>query len=130
MRAAGSLYEVRYEDLLDHPRTHIPAVFAFLGEPALAPEVLDEVCAIIKPGNYGKWKQRMNAAQIALFEAVAADTLKRFGYEASRGEAQLPALKKTVYRLADSAMWWKHMFQENVIDTIRIKFMGMEPFSK
>jgi len=130
LRNRGQVYQLRYEDLLDTPQAIITQVFDFLGEPPLSNDDMAATCAPIKAGNYGKWKTRMNAEQIRLFETVCGDALTRFGYDTSHPQGQVSAVQANMYEWADKALWAKHMVRENVIDTVKIKLFGMKPFGE
>ncbi len=130
LRNKGQLFELRYEDLLDEPQKVIAQVFSFLGEPALSEQQMAETCADIKAGNYNKWQKRMSPQEISLFETIAGDTLNRHGYATSTAQGQVPTVRASMYELADKALWCKHMFRENVVDTVKIKCFGMAPFGE
>jgi hypothetical protein len=130
LRKRKQVYQLRYEDLLDTPQTVIAQVFDFLGEPPLSEADMAATCSPIKAGNYGKWQKRMTAEQIRLFETVCGDTLKRFGYDTSHPQGQVPSVEASLYEWADKALWAKHMVRENVIDTVKIKLLGKDPFGE
>ncbi len=127
LKDQGLLQEVRYEDLLDEPVESLGALASFLAL-EWPEEKLERVTSKIRTSNHTKWKSRLSAREIEIFENVAGGTLRRFGYETSHEEAPVPALTRCFYHLHDR---WKHtrnLFVMNVIDTVRIRCFGKEPF--
>ena len=122
------LYFVRYEDMLDNADKILPEVYEFLEEEYDRKD-LDKLIGKIKKGNYNKWNKKMNARQIKVFESVAANTLKRFGYETSYEESEVGVFTKALYEVHELFMRAKFLFKVNVIDGIKIKFFGKQPFA-
>lgn len=127
LKNMGHLYFVRYEDLLDNAERIMPEVYKFLDEEYNEGK-MQGLIGRIRKGNYGKWKTKMDTRQIKLFENIAANTLKRFGYETTYEEADIGRFTKTVYNFHELLMKTKFLFKTNVIDGIKIKFFGKEPF--
>ncbi len=128
MKQRNRLYFIRYEDLLDNAARIVPDIYKFLDEEYNESKMRDLIGRIRK-GNYGKWKSKMNTRQIKLFESVAANTLERFGYETSYEESDIGGLTKAVFNSHELFMRAKFLFKTNVIDGIKIKFLGKEPFA-
>lgn len=124
----GQLFTLKYEDLLDNPKEFIHQINQFLGEDNMEQETVDKLAATVKQGNYYKWKSKFSPQQLQLFESVAGDTLRRFGYETSPNPKKISGLKKAYYLMHHKLLWLKHMFVMNVIDSIKIKYFGKEPF--
>ena len=101
----------------------------FLGE-AYDETEMHKLISGIKQGNYNKWKSTMTRYQVKLFESAAANTLKRFGYETSYEEKAVSEFTAAVYRFHEACMKIKFLFKINVIDGIKIRFMGKEPFAE
>jgi len=129
LKNMGHLYFVRYEDLLDNAERIMPEVYKFLDEEYNEGK-MQGLIGRIRKGNYGKWKTKMNTRQIKLFENIAANTLKRFGYETTYEESDIGGFTKTVYNFHELLMKTKFLFKTNVIDGIKIKFFGKEPFAE
>ncbi len=129
IKSKGRLYFVRYEDLLDNAERIIPEIYAFLEEKYDEHEVAKLIGKINKE-NYNKWKKRMNSSQIELFENIAADTLNKYGYETNHEEKDISGITKNMFRLHESLMKANFLFKHNVIDTIKIKLFGKEPFAE
>lgn len=125
----GQLYTVKYEDLLDDAETIVPEIYKFLSV-EFDKEEISRLLGTIKKGNYNKWKRKMSPSQIKVFENVAGDTLKRFGYETSYGERPVNTLLRNAYALHALFVRAKFLFKINVIDGIKIKFFGKEPFAE
>jgi len=97
---------VHYEDLVAEPDRELRRICAFLGE-EFAPEMLAfhrraipqiadqrNLANLRRPvmtDNVGKWRRRMTAREVRIFEARAGAQLERHGYTRSLAEARLPA---------------------------------------
>ena len=125
----GKVYQVRYEDLLDDTETHVRSIYEFLGE-ELSEQTLRSLCSTVRKGNYFKWKKRLSKRQISLFDKLAANTLSRMNYETFEPEAELSAPLRFIYKLHNKLIWLKFMFVINVVDGIKIKFFGKQPFAE
>ncbi|MBI4681886.1 MAG: sulfotransferase [Nitrospirae bacterium] len=128
LKSSNQLYSLRYEDLLDNAERIVPDVYKFLDE-EYNENKMNELIGRIRKGNYGKWKSKMNTRQIKLFESIAANTLKRFGYETTYEESEISGLTKAVYNSHELLMRTKFLFKINIVDGIKIKFFGKEPFA-
>ncbi len=128
LKNRNHLYFVQYEDLLDNAERITPDIYKFLDE-EYDEGKMTELIGRIRKGNYGKWKRKMNTRQIKLFENIAANTLKRFGYETTYEESEIGGLTKAVYNSHELLMRAVFLFRTNVIDGIKIKFFGKEPFA-
>jgi len=71
----------------------------------------------------------MSLKQRRRFEAVAGDTLRRFGYETEFLEESTSDIEKIFWRSIDRFLYINHLIKINTVDTIRIRFFGMDPFS-
>jgi hypothetical protein len=75
-------FPLRFEDLCAEPRASLRRLLDFLGWP-VDDEALDRAAALIKPpGSIGRWR-RLQPNQQVLLTTVAAEGLRRFGYDAS-----------------------------------------------
>lgn len=128
LKEKGQLFSLRYEDLLDDPRETIPKIYEFLNENC-KDKTLDYLCSTVKAGNYYKWKNKLNKSQIKVFDQVAANTLNKFNYETFEQEGDINFLKKSFYLAHEKLLYFKYMFEINVIDGIKIRFFGKEPFA-
>ena len=126
---SGKFYFLRYEDLLDQSERILPEIYHFLGEDYDQAKIKD-LTRRIKKGNYNKWKKRMSPRQVEMFEMVAANTLKRLGYETTYEEGGINGLISNAYRLHEALMKAVFLFRINVIDGIKIKYFGKEPFAE
>ena len=124
----GRLYSIRYEDLLADVETHTEEIYRFLGETFDA-EALQSVMGEAKSDNCYKWKSTLTERQVQLFERTAGDTLRRFGYEATQKEQGLSIGLSGYWRLHDFMCRMKFLFTTNVIDGVKIRFFGKEPFA-
>lgn len=128
LRANGQLHELRYEDLLEEPMAHTRAVYDFLEEPwdetAMMP-----LLAPVRRGNRDKWRSALSPAQIRLFEQIAGDTLRHFGYEATARESTPAWPNRLWWEAKDRSKLARNLVKLNVVDTVAIRFFGKEPFA-
>ena len=82
---SGNLLTVKYETLLDNPRSVFRSIIEFLKIEDESGELLNFVESQVKQelmvGNHTKWKKRMSLRQIRLFDQIAGDLLAAHGYE-------------------------------------------------
>lgn len=99
----GTIHETSYEKLLKNPGTELAMICDFLGEEFLS-EMLDfhkntsayktdtqnqkNLMMPLLKGNIGKWHHQMSPKSASIFEAIASDTLKNYGYTLSRKPIQ------------------------------------------
>jgi hypothetical protein len=129
LQEKGLLLKIKYEELLNDIDLNCKRVFEFLGY-QYNQGYIDLLTAKVKKNNFDKWKSKMNANQIKVFDMTAAETLKRFGYETRHEEAPLPFLTKWHYELHNRYGKLRHLFIINVIDGFKIKFLGKQPFGE
>ncbi len=129
LQTEGKLYSVRYEDLLDNTEQHVKAIYSFLDEEVPA-ESIEKLCSKVKKGNYYKWKKNMTDREISIFESVSAHTLTRLGYETSYPQSKINFFVHHYYKIHNKFMWLKFMFVHNLVDGIKIRYFGKEPFSE
>jgi hypothetical protein len=125
----GQLIRLSYEGLLDDTENNVVKIYEFLSQDYSQPGI-KKMCSTVKQGNYNKWKKELSANQIKIFDFVAADTLNRFGYETLNSPQTLNPISKLIYRLHNKVVWFKFMFDSNIIDGIKIRFLGKEPFAE
>lgn len=125
----NQLLKIKYEDILDKPEVYARRIYAFLEEPYLEDEMKIMLSSIRKQ-NFNKWKRKMKYHEIKLFENIAANTLKRFNYETSFPEEPINCIYRWYWTWHNGFFSLKHLIKINTIDAIRIKYFGMEPFSK
>lgn len=125
----GQLISLSYENLLDDIENNVTRIYEFL-EQEVSDAEIKKICAPVKKGNYNKWKKKLSKGQIRIFDRVAANTLKRFGYQSFDEETGPGVLNELVYMLHDKLVWLQFMFNTNVIDGFKIRFLGKEPFAE
>ncbi|GGX49620.1 sulfotransferase family protein [Saccharospirillum salsuginis] len=129
IKARGNLWELSYEGLIEETESYIDRVYGFLDE-TIDKSTKNRLVQSVKGSNYNKWKTQMSPEQIRTFESVAGDTLIRFGYEIQTDCKPLPAWKAMLYRMHDQYRRVLFLFEINVIDGIKIRFFGKEPFNE
>ena len=129
LQRRGQLVYVKYEELLADPENNVNALYHFLGE-TISKQRINELCTRTRGDNMLKWKTEMSSRQLGIFEAVAGPTLKRLGYETYGEEHRISNLERLLMRSHDAALRARHLFNVNVVDGFRIRFLGAEPFDK
>ena len=127
----GQLLSVKYEELIEHTEQECVRIYDFLGESI--EDYREKVDSLIEKtiaGNFAKWPKKMTEQQILAYESVAKETLSLHGYSIKNHNAELSFLKKNHYKLQHQFSYLKFMFIQNVIDTIKIKFFGRQPFDQ
>jgi len=125
----GQLYKLRYEDLIDNTAEKISEIAEFIGE-YQSDEDIKKLASTVKKGSKFRCKNSLSEKQLRTFESVASQTLDRLDYEVTNKSAKLSLFKQVSYRLHDKLSWLIFMFKANIIDTIKIKFFGKEPFAE
>ncbi len=128
MRKHDRVFELTYEGLLDQPSKVVEKIYMFLGEP-YSEESVKSLIEKINRINFNKWKKEMKPDEVRLFETMASNTLKRFGYEATFEESELKKIEKWFWKAHNDFFRYKHLIKMNTVDAIRIKYFGMEPFA-
>ena len=102
--------EIRYEDLIEDPQTHMMSLCEFVGldfeeEMLLYFERAEKLGSngthhrnLRRPPtrNLRDWRQQLTAADVALFEVLAGDLLSELGYERATPQPGLPARTRAV----------------------------------
>lgn len=106
VRHPARYHRLRYEDLIADPASRLARVCDFLGE-AFHPGMLDHASGefarqnatrlghhanltrTVLQGNEAKWKTALSAREVAVYESLAGDALRRFGYPPS-GRVRVP----------------------------------------
>ena len=92
----SAFLQVRYEDLVTGAENELRRICAFLGEeytPAMLGYYQERrssriekrnarnLCLPVMSDNTGKWRTGMSRRELRIFEALAGDSLERYGYE-------------------------------------------------
>ena len=106
--------EVRYEDLLTHPRDVFRKLIRFLeiddGDGALIAYIDENVAGDLMPGNFNKWQNAWSHEEQLRFERVACDNLRRYGYETTltRCDDTFPGWQRLYWRLTNRLRKWMY----------------------
>ena len=123
------IFSLRYEDLLDNVEEIVPQLYNFIGE-KFHDEKVASLVNKTKHGNYNKWKTQMSFRQIKLFENIAGNTLNKFGYETQHKERRLNTSIKLFYKIHEQVAKAMYLFKLNIIDAVKIRVLGKEPFAE
>ncbi len=131
LKEKGQLLYVQYEDLLEKTEQECRRIYEFLDDDIENHrEMVDALIAKKMSGNHTKWKRQMTPQQISIYEATAKSSLLYHNYELKNSEPKLSPFKVFCYNSHHYLMYLKHMFVMNVIDGIKIKFLGKQPFNE
>lgn len=114
---AGAFLALRYEDLVEQPEPELRRLCDFLGE-AFSPAMLTfyrtengyptdrrneaNLRKPLLPDNTEKWRTRLSARELRIFEAVAGHLLDRHGYPRSQTDPKMPAWESLACRFLES----------------------------
>lgn len=129
LKSQGRLQAIKYEDLMVDPKAVLSRLYEFL-ETDIDEEELESLCNRIKSNNFDKWRTAMSDTQKSIFESVAGDKLKEFGYPLTQNTSALSPFRQSLYRLDNKLRWMAFMFHTNIIDGFKIKFLGKQPFDQ
>ncbi len=125
------LMYIKYEELIDDPRQVCTKIYQFLDDDINNyTELVNQLINKTKSGNSSKWKLNMTSLQIATYDAVAKTTLMAHDYPYLENNKQPSWLSRFVWKAHNLIVWAKHMFVQNVIDGLKIKFFGKQPFDQ
>lgn len=125
----NQLLSIRYEKLLEDPDPILRRLLAFL-EYQASDEQIEQMASRVRGNNSNKWKTNLSQKSIQIFERTAGAMLRKLGYETSTELPPINVLEHTFYAAHDSLVWATHMFDQNVLDAIRIKYFGKQPFNE
>lgn len=121
---------MRYEDLLDEPEATIQGLFAFLEADLESPSVQSWL-SNLKRNNHSKWRKQMAPADIDLFEQVAGESLRQFGYATTTTISnKIGTARRLGYRIQDRMRHWRHLAYMNTIEAAQIRLFGKQPFAE
>ena len=123
----GQLISISYEALLHEPVPIVNSLYRFLGE-NVEQSVVTSLCVNIRSDNANKWQSKMSQSQIRVFDSVAGTTLKSFGYHAASHTKPISTFYKLCYSFHEYIKIAIYLFELNVIDGLKIKFFGKQPF--
>ena len=95
---------IQYEDLLSEPDDVLRKFEAFLAFP-LSTEARDEILAESdanpKRDNFRKWKSAMEPVDQHVYEAIAGNELRKFGYETNFVDPRISGIRKAVFEVRE-----------------------------
>jgi hypothetical protein len=119
--------EVRYEDLLRQPRATFARIIEFLRISDPDGQLLDFIAERIKedlrPETAGKWSREFTPGDCSVFEGVAGDMLRSFGYPVTASEPAPPRLLARAYYHCDNKVrkWLNWEYQLDNVYKIRLR---------
>lgn len=119
---------VHYEKLLLNPVEGLAKIFSFLDYPY---DGIEELAQQINPSKMNQWKGAMSQRQLKVFESVAFNCLKKYGYETVFSEK--PTLywyQKLFYIAHHNLLWSLHLIKINLLKPLLIKLKLAEPFDE
>jgi hypothetical protein len=131
LKEKGQILFIKYEELLEKTEDECRRIYKFLDDDIENHRTMvNELISKTMSDNSSKWKTKMTSKQIEVYEAIAKESLLNHQYELINPQAKLPTLKKIGYKFHHQFIYAKHMFVMNVIDGIKIKFFGKQPFNE
>ncbi len=124
-----SCHLMYYEQLLSRPKDRLLKLFQFL-EHESADEIASRCAKEIDSSKAGQWQQRLTARQVEVFERAAGKMLQACKYPTAYQKRDVGLAARVFYRSHDAAKWGAFMFRQNVIDSIKIRFFGKQPFAE
>lgn len=100
--------EIRYEDLLEQPESTIGQLASFIGvgPPANYLQSLNRKPKTSpKQGNYGKWETGLSSDEKRIYEAVAGDYLRRYGYHTELESPRIGLIEN--FAMSAGELWRK-----------------------
>jgi Sulfotransferase family len=122
------MLQISYESLLAQPHLTVERIFRFLGEPV--PAEAAQGVGRIKDDNCGKWRVQMKPDDIRLFEEIAGERLRAFGYVTTHETRRISRSVRIAYYAHDFLHWSRHMIRQNLLDAFRIRYLKKEPFGE
>lgn len=129
----GRMLKVRYEDLVSEPKETVEKILDFIGEPladTTSKYADSEVSQIVGSESWhsslrknittdkiGDYKKSLSKRDIEIFEYVAGDELKKYGYQLENKNPKRPSLYDRTYSfIADRIVrWYRKIFEIKVI---------------
>lgn len=114
-------FQLRYEDILNHPRDTMQALCSFLGI-----EFNDSVINFrksdgsgktplltqpLQPSNQAKWRKSMTRHELSVFEKLAGETLEQHGYELS---VEHPAISPMAWFYYEAQIRFSHFIARHL----------------
>lgn len=123
--------EVRYEELVADPQTHLSNICTFLGleyESAMLDIAADTTYSAPDPAYSYQWKSKLSVKEINWVEHQCADLLVKRGYELSGNPITKPSLPQVIYIKAHNrinrstgnikrwglSLWVQHLVAKNM----------------
>jgi hypothetical protein len=129
LKDRNQLYFVKYEDLLKNTKEIVLEIYKFLDENITENEIAS-LAESVQSGNYNKWKKKMTLNQIRVFEAIASKELAAFGYEITNKNSKIFFLETQYFNMHEMAHRAWFLFNANIIDGFKIRYLGKEPFNE
>lgn len=129
LRQNNQLYFIKYEDLLDNVEVSVKTLYSFLNE-EVDDLTIRQLTSNTIVNNKQKWKSMLTERQIAVFESVAGETLRKFDYSLSTAINKLPKIVQWYYSFHNFFIRQFYLIKLNIYDGFRIRFLGAEPFDQ
>ena len=129
LKDKNQLYFIKYEDLLKDTTSKALEIYDFLGESITETEIIS-LTKTVQSGNYNKWKQQMTPNQLRVFEAISSKELTAFGYEVINTSPKVSLLETQYFNVHEIIHRAWFLFNANIVDGLKIRFLGKEPFNE
>lgn len=129
LKEKSQLYFLKYEDLLNNTKEIVPEIYKFLDEKITENEIAS-LTESVQSGNYNKWKKKMTPNQIRVFEAIASKELAVFGYDVINKNPTVSIIETQYFNVHEMIHKAWFLFNLNIVDGFKIRYLGKEPFSE
>ena len=95
---------LRYEDILSSPKTTIEVLTEQLDiktDKNILRKATEKLLASPMRNNYDKWKKEMPASELRIYEAIAGDVLRKYGYQVINKNATVSKMESVHYTSAE-----------------------------
>lgn len=129
VKSNNQLHSVKYENLVENTEEELCSIYHFL-ENKISEKDIKRFSNYSIAKNFNKWETKMTSYQLRVFEATAGSCLVKLGYNLSCKSAKLSSIEVFLFTTHDILLKIIHLLKINIIDNIKIRFLGKKPFNE